>query len=271
MVALLRGARAVGNLHRSFNLHRLLGVRAAALGVVLIAVAVGGAAFVYGREWGSADSLAVADTPGLPTPGARIDTSRPAWGLPYRNEDEAKPRFDQEFNGIKVGPTVKVASSGLCNPGDAQYTAPAAAKGSPLAVDVQSLPTNASLDHETVIQSRGTVVAVERDYAIAPALDAERKIRTGEASWFDVEHGGAIYVFKGYKEFPDADSQIAAERWSAGIIGGRPAAIARPILDGGFGNTMVVVWDEARKIQVVVKGIEVRLETIVRIAEEVSR
>ena len=271
MVALLRGARAVCNLHRSFNLHRLLGVRAAALGVVLIAVAVGGAAFFYGREWGSADSLAVADTPGLPTPGARIDTSRPAWGLPYRIEDEAKPRFDQEFNGIKVGPTVKVASSGLCNPGDAQYTAPAAAKGSPLAVDVQSLPTNASLDHETVIQCRGTVVAVERDYAIAPAVDAERKIRTGEASWFDVEHGGAIYVFKGYKEFPDADSQIAAERWSAGIIGGRPAAIARPILDGGFGNTMVVVWDEARKIQVVVKGIEVRLETIVRIAEEVSR
>lgn len=283
MVALLRGARAVGNLHRSFNLHRLLGVRAAALGVVLIAVAVGGAAFVYGRERGASDSLASANSPALPAPetlpgptdlpipGAAPDTSRPGWGVPYRNEDEAKPRFDQEFNGIRVGPTVRGATNNFCDWGDAQYTTSAVGAASPLAMNIQSLPKNANLDRETVIQCRGTVVAVGREYSITPDADAESRVRSGAASWFDVGHGGAIYVSRGYKDFPASDSQIAAERWSAGTVGGRPAAIARPILDGGFGNSRVVVWDEARKIQVVVSGIEVRLETILRIAEEVSR
>ena len=250
---------------------------------MFLAVAVGGAAFVYGRETGASDSLASANSPALPAPqslpgptdlpvpGATPDTTRPGWGVPYRNEDEAKPRFDQELSGIRVGPTVKVSSSGICNAGEAQYTTSAAGAASPLAVNVQSLPQNANLDRETVIQCKGTVVAVEREYFITPDADAESRIRSGAASWFDVGHGGAIYVFKGYKEFPVQDSKIAAERWSAGTVGGRPAAIARPILDGGFGNSMVVVWDEARKVQVVVTGIEVRLETILRIAEEVSR
>jgi hypothetical protein len=264
-------------------LHRFSRSEVTALAVVAVAVAVGGAAFAYGREWGSADSVASAGRPNvpapetlpgptdLPRPGATPDTSRPGWGLPYRNEDAAKPRFDQEFNGIKVGPTVKVASSGICKAGEAQYTTPAVGAASPLAMNIQSLPRNANLDRETVVQCKGTVVAVEREYAITPDADAESRIRSGAANWFDIEHGGSIYVFKGAKEFPAQDSQIAAERWSAGIVGGRPAAIARLILDGGFGNSMVVVWDDIEKIEVVVTGIEVRLETIVRIAEEVSR
>ena len=258
-------------------------VWATAFGVVLLAVAVGGAAFVYGRERGASDSLASADSPALPgpqslpgptdlpIPGATPDTSRPGWGVPYRNEEDAKPRFDQEFNGIKVGPTVKVSSSGICNAGEAQYTTSAAGAASPLAVSIQSLPKNTNLDLETVTQCKGTVVAVEREYSITPDADAESRVRSGAASWFDIGHGGAIHVSKSYKEFPASDSQIAAERWSAGTVGGRPAAIARPILDGGFGNSRVVVWDEARKIQVVVSGIEVRLETILRIAAEASR
>ena len=115
------------------------------------------------------------------------------------------------------------------------------------------------------------MVAVEREYSITPDVDAESRIRSGAASWFDVGHGGAIYVSKSYQDFPASDSQIASERWSGGTVGGRPAAIARPILDGGFGNSRVVVWDAARKIQVVVSGIEVRLETILQIAAEASR
>ena len=111
-----------GSIDRSSNLHRSRSrlVWANALGVVFVAVAVGGAAFVYGRETGASDSLASANSPALPAPdtlpgptdlpipGTTPDTSRPGWGVPYRNEDEAKPRFDQEFNGIKVGPTVGV-------------------------------------------------------------------------------------------------------------------------------------------------------------------
>lgn len=245
-------------------------------------LAVAAPAFVYGR-YAADDQIATADLPttveqeALPGPedtpvaGSTPDTSKPLWGIPYLNEDAAKPRFDQEFNGIKVGPTVKVASSGLCKQGEAMYVDPQSAEGSPLAIADTALPSGATLDQARVIRCNSTVVAVEHDYIIPAADGAESKIRNGEASWFDVQHGGAISVFRGFKEYPAQDSSIAADRWFAGTVAGHPAAIARPVLDGGFGRSLVVVWEADQGIETVISGTEVRLDDLLRIAEEVAK
>jgi len=255
-------------------------------GAMVLAGALAGlavVAFLFGRhEGGRGDALAragrdpvvspVASTQSAtPIPGARPDTSFPLWGVPFLEADHARARFDQVINGIAVGPTVSVASSGRCTNQTARSVPLAGLDAGPLTLPTLPVPASAVIDSESAIACDGQVVLVERSYALRPAPDAERKTRTGEASWFDIDHGGAVSIYRGFKQFPAQDSDIAAHRWSATTVAGLPAAVRKPILDEGFGPAIVVVWDSARGIQTVVTGLDVPLSALITVAEEALR
>lgn len=262
---------------------RLSGIRlwAAGIAVAVMVAAVSGTAVVLGTASGRTDrpvkpqgaaSVVPAQPPGsdatsVATASATIDTSLPLWGIPYREADAAKPRFDQEINGIKVGPTVKISGAPFCYNTNAAYVGADEAALSPLDFTVTQMPPGFALDRETIIACSGRVAVVEREYVAMPAPGIESKIASGEISWFDAQHGGKVSVSRSYADYPALTSGISADRWSAGTVNGRPAAVGRPILDGGFGDSALVVWDDG--VQLTLTGLEVKLSDLMRVAQEV--
>lgn len=234
-------------------------------------------AFLFGRhESGRGDALAragrdpvvspVASTqPATPIPGDRPDTY-PSWKLitPVR----ALIRSSTESRSARRSTSRAAGAARIRRLGRFPWrgSMPARSPSPPLPV-----PASAVIDSESAIACDGQVVLVERSYALRPAPDAERKTRTGEASWFDIDHGGAVSIYRGFKQFPAQDSDIAAHRWSATTVAGLPAAVRKPILDEGFGPAIVVVWDSARGIQTVVTGLDVPLSALITVAEEALR
>jgi hypothetical protein len=198
------------------------------------------------------------------------DTKRPFWGVPYRAEDAAKPRVDLQVEGIMVGPHVAVApGSRWCEPGEAEWLPAEGADQSQLRIKPSYLPAGAVLDRARAIACKGVVVSVEHDYVIPAEEGFQDRVARGQLSWFEGRHGGAFSISKRLAEFPAYASGIAAERWSGGRVAGLPAALGRPILDEGFGDAAVVVWDDP--LELVVSGTELRLAELRKIAEGVLR
>ncbi len=63
---------------------------------------------------------------------------------------------------------------------------------------------------------------------------------------------------------PSVRIAIPAERWSAGTIAGHPAAIARPILANGLGQTAIVVSDNG--VVTTIQADNLTLDELQRIA-----
>ncbi len=244
-------------------------------------VIIAGCSFYAARQW-SNDPVVQAELPPgpqsdaevtpLPTPssGDGIDTSRAGWGLAYLAADKELPRFDQRINGIAVGPTSSHASAGLCEQGAAQWVSAAAANGTPLAVNPDWLPNGAVTGDAKAVRCGAAIVHTEAAFEIPPAPDLASRVQSGE-SWFDLQHGGQIFIYRDHVAAPGFESSIASERWEPGNINRLPAAIGRPVLRSEFGESAVVVWDAERGMQTVVRGFDVELTDLVALAEELTK
>lgn len=244
--------------------------------LALVAVlAVGALGVVAARSLGDDDATATASQDATPTPGERrtvtidgqvVDTTTSEWMARYREEEAKKPRFDQEINGIRVGPTV------------ANAPAPEACRGLPaltpetiddpeLTREPGYLPAFSEFEFAEADGCAGHAQEFFRHYVVPADPAAADLVTSGEKSWFDVRHGGVFHVIRRRMDQPRLNvSEIAAERWQAGTIAGRPAAIARPII-GSFGPAMVLVWDKDTGILTQVSGDDMALEELTRIAE----
>ncbi len=252
-----------------------------ALIVAGVAAVVAVASFTFGRIYLAPDDPAVASPgeppsdPGavtpLPTPGPgdSIDTSKPGWTLPYLEADKALPRFDQVINGIAVGPTARHTSGTWCTPGQAQWVDASEAEGTPLALPKQ-LPAGGVATGARAVRCGDTIVHSEVTIEFPASPTSAAEIAAGK-SWFDVQHGGQMFIDKSLFAAPGFSSQIAAERWESTTVNGLPAALGRPILRDEFGESAVVVWDEQRSLQVVVRGFDVHVEDLLAVAREAVR
>jgi hypothetical protein len=204
-----------------------------------------------------------------PSPGDEIDTSRPGWALAYLEADKLLPRYDQVINGIIVGPTAPGGESGLCQPGEARWVRlEEAQRLDPAMARVPTrLPAGAILDRVMGIACGEHLISMEFTIVIPSAPDGARQMAQGR-SWFDVEHGGQLIVSRDRTKEPARSSTIAAERWEAATVAGLPAAIGRAVLRDELWESMVVVWDASRNLQVTVRGFDRKLPELLALAEE---
>jgi hypothetical protein len=247
--------------------------------VFVVAAALAGTSFLISRQLSDGGSAGaqrapadISNLPGpneTPPPGSTPDTSRPAWHIPYQNAEREKPRFDQEVNGIAVGPTVKDPGTPECEPGEARTpTEQELAEPSAALVPHDFVPTGAIRGLEAASACRDRLIRHRVEFEIPAEPSADAKLANG-ARWEDVEPGGKITVWKAILDQPAFQSAMyAAERWRPSSIHGLPAAIADPILPNGLGPSAVVVWDAARNLRIVVTGTNRTIDEVVSAAEE---
>ncbi len=234
----------------------------AAVAVALVAVAV--LTFSVARQVrGMGGGQLAAAQPAQPTPPpvppgglpANPDTTKPWWHVPYLQAERAKPRFDQTINGITVGPTSKQRGGPVCVPGSAQDVAIDQAAGTPVMLTPKYLPVGIaqSVASAVVCQVGGAKQAIgtERQYWVEPDRKAGRR-------------GGTVTIARRYGG-PRVAIDIPAERWSAGTVAGHPAAIAKPILPMGLGQSAVVVY--ANGVITWLQATSFTLDELLRIAE----
>ncbi len=217
---------------------------------LLIAVAVG--TFIMVRELRGEDTNRVAaaqpaplgqSQPASPTPSSvasanlptNPDTTKPGWHMPYLEASRGKPAFDQTVNGITVGPSAEHRFSVTCEPGTAHQVpidqVDQAAAG-PLMITAKYQPAGTVRFEAvaTVCQTAGNqkaVVAMDVGFTIPSDPKTGRR-------------GGIVMVSR-WLGAPSATVSIPAERWASGTVAGRQAAVARPILANGLGQSAVVV------------------------------
>lgn len=240
--------------------------------------------FLVGRAYLASDEPAIAATPPpyasdadvtpRPTPANPddIDTTRPGWALDYRAADAELPRYDQVINGIPVGPDAKLTPATFCPQGASRWvTVDEAAAADPAFVTpLDAVPDGAVIERYRAVECAGVIGHVEASIVIPADADVSAAIARGE-SWFDVGHGGQMDVYKTRADGPGWASDIAAERWEPIEVNGLPAALGHAILRDEFGPSAVVVWDPERKIQVVVRGIEIELADLLAVAAEATK
>jgi hypothetical protein len=240
------------------------------LGLIgVLALAAGLGAFTLTRALRDAEPAVqaqVAPAPGLP------DTSIEGWALPIKNEEIARPRYRQVVGGIEL--LTEPFDPNPDNPcKDPQFTTPARTAGTDLAIRPDALPASAVIDEGFTedIECAGVVVHTARFYVIPQDQAGAAKHLSGQASWFDVEHGGRYYIVRVRSPKPRwAQTEVPSEQWEAAVIAGLPAAIGRPILPD-FGNSGVIVWDEKRQIVTWVQGTDRPIAEVIRVAEGLVR
>lgn len=239
------------------------------LGLASLAVLAGFSAFIVARMATTGPSPAVAgDEPVMPgpdvtpEPGSVPDTSRPFWFVPYENAERQKPRYDQVINGIAIGPSVPEPAQQACLREETPDAADVAA--SRVAFRPRWLPDGSLLDHERTAACGGVAVLFQQRFYVPPDESADADIRSGRKTYFEVGHGGGFTIRRELLSEPYARSDLASERWTATKVAGRPAAIAKPMLEG-FGESSVVVWDDG--VQTTIEADGLTVDDILRIAE----
>jgi hypothetical protein len=248
-------------------------------GVILAAVLVAATTFFISRQAGGGPAAGAQRPPAgdaplagpndTPEPGAVVDTTKPAWNVPYENAERLKPRFDQVINGIAVGPTVDDPGVRDCSPGEAvSVTDFATAQGSPLRIVPSYLPNSVIEGRHEASSCRGKVVNHVVEYEIPAAAGADAKIASGQVRWDEIEHGGKLTIFRSLSIGPVyRTSNYAADRWRSATVLGLPAAVAEPILPMGLGRSAIVSWDSKTGVRTVVTGSSRKLDELVRVAE----
>jgi hypothetical protein len=209
-----------------------------------------------------------------------IDTTTDGWDAPFLQEWAQKERYDQEVNGIRIGPSVAIESSACASrevePLDADETL-----GTAMAISLAYVPSSARVEPDVnrmatgtaaLACSDGTILANHVIVGIPAADDAVERIAQGE-SWFDVPHGGYVQISRmqlGAVDPPGVRTDIPASHWIDGQVAGHPAAIGKPVLDEGLGPAEVVIWDETTRILTFVHSYNVALTELIAIAEGVQ-
>jgi hypothetical protein len=110
------------------------------------------------------------------------------------------------------------------------------------------------------------VVNVLRVFAVPAEGDAERKVRSGEVSWFDLEHGGSIEIWRTRTEPRYHGREIPSGNWTETSVAGYPAALGVSGIEE-LGHATVLVWDSDSKVLTVVRGLDRHSEELLSVAE----
>lgn len=195
--------------------------------------------------------------------------------MPYVLEDETKPHYDQEINGIVIGPTVE--NAGHC-PVD-EWAALSRAEGSTVEINPHALPPGASTDEEDLTGNwtalcNGDAVAAEAVYTAEPNEADMERVEAGEIRFFEARHGFRIRVVRELEASRPPTHQIGgipAERFEAATVAGLPAVIGRPLFEEGWGSGVVAVWDAETSVLTVVEASMLTVEEMVAVVEGVLR
>ena len=249
----------------------------AALPLVLLAAA----GSFYAREALRSDAPRSAATPApfvirgasLSTPeaGEVPDFTKPGWFLKWDNQDALRERRDIVVNGFSVGPNVAPQQGIPCDEEDPpSYVDFDLARSSRVAVEPSYLPFELSMRDGTAVSCGGEVVltAVLLELPqIGSDVALTDRVRAGE-NYFDLPRGGSLEILRIVAE-PAWSSSIPPERWASGTIAGFPAAIGRPIIDDGYGDSEILIYADG--VLTLVRGNNVSLGDMIRVAEGLFR
>jgi hypothetical protein len=194
-----------------------------------------------------------------PVPGETPDMTKPWWYVPYVNADAMAEKFTGEIGGLRFTAEARGPS---CDRG-AWYSgkdALARAAASGFTPNLDNLPSGVTV-HEPGVSyfecEAGEIIGpyrLELDLIVQPGVEGADKL------------GSTVSVVRlaGWKEWPNVES---ADRWQAGEVAGRPAALLRPII-GLIGYAATFVNDSDGSTRVMGPT---SLELNVRIAEGLYR
>ncbi len=246
---------------------RLLG-RRTSIGAVLAVLVLGAAAFGLGRIAGSDDAATAqpgpVEPPGpdvTPVPGSTPDTSKPFWYVPYDNANDKLARFDRTINGIQIGPSVQAAEL-HCE-----------ASPESMRIEPRFLPRGAILSEKDEQAKCGdeTYYALEYQYYVPGDETDNKRITTGEKTFFDADRPRFIQVQKIAQVRPVFRTDYASERFREARIGGFPAVVGPPIFEAGYGRSIILIYDEKNRVLTTLTGTDVSIGEIVAIGEGIMR
>jgi hypothetical protein len=188
----------------------------------------------------------VPPAPTVPPPLAELER--------LRQEEASKPKFEGVLNGIRIySPDApaeeqpKTACTGA-KPEEVEHPDMSAAVGTPLEIVPTYLPAGAEESDPTfvpVVVCRGVVARVERSWWIPGKGDFRIIRRQGE-------HAAAIAV--------------PAERLSQATIGGKPAVVVKPLVEG-YDSAAVYLAEDFGMTVVSGAALGLSMDEMVKIAE----
>lgn len=186
-----------------------------------------------------------------PEPGITPDTSKSWWYVPYLNQEENQPRHDQVIAGITIGPKVERKLTHSCS-SPVEALKPEEAGESAVSLSLVRVPNNGVVAESYVSVCDGIALSASLHATMPP--DPAIGFR-----------GGWLSIYKA-QALPQVSSSIPSERWTEGKVGSRPAAIASPLLEDGFGRSAVVVFADGVLLSIAASGLTT--DEVVAIAEE---
>src|SRR4030042_6901114 len=194
----------------------------------------------------------------------------------YLDEDARKPRFNQEINGILVGPgesrpalesgSCLEARTDLCTGVTPEWVDPERAVGTVVDVNPGYLPDGVGTtgaEPEGVVECGGTVFSVLKYYNVPSRFSG--KGQTGDLLW----SGGSFSIWRMLSEKHAFPLMGAAERMAPISIAGRPAVLMRPVMPGGadvgFDRVAIVIAEDFGLT--VIQGSGLPLGEFIKIAE----
>jgi len=191
------------------------------------------------------------------SPDVIPDTRNGRWFVPWEEWEAEQPATEKLVAGITVGPDV-VRTGIPCSAGEASYTTIDAVAGSLVDFRPAYLPEGTTLNSEEATECRGQVVNFYQSYSL-PTDDAP-----GGGAFFDRARGGYVEIFRSISE-PAFSSGIPDYRWEETEIGGQPAALAHPLVDLGFGQSMLIFHDG--QVLTFVRAYHLSLDELIEVAE----
>jgi len=205
--------------------------------------------------WVAAATLALAIGVGsfwgvrtLVSGGSEAEAERdPGWWATYFNEDAQKPRFNQEINGILVGPDDSLGPrSDVCTGLTPQWGDPEKAKGTIVDFSPSYLPEGvkrAASEAESVVECGGTIFSLLRSYDV-PAKYGPDVSPSNPPEW----GGGSFSIWRMLDESRSFPLMGAAERMEPITIAGRAAVLMRPVMpegeDYGLDSLAIVIAED---------------------------
>lgn len=250
---------------------RVPGLRGIALAVLCGALAIG--AYQVGRTMRDNQPSATADAPRdrLATTttdqSGRPDTTQPSWARPYLDEIAQSPRFEEQVGIFTIAPGTDRGPIAACLHAEARWVGPP--MQGPLRIEPRVLPPTVIHDvsQDEASACGEVIVNVLRVFAVPAEGDAERKVRSGEVSWFDLEHGGSIEIWRTRTEEPRYHGrEIPSGNWTETSVAGYPAALGVSGIEE-LGHATVLVWDSDSKVLTVVRGLDRHSEELLSVAE----
>jgi hypothetical protein len=229
---------------------------------LLVALLMGIPGFYAGRAYFQREPVGAA--PAF-DPRQEPDTSIPYWYVPWEEWEAAQPRAVIQIAGVTVGPGVHHGGT-PCSAGEAVLVQPTGADLSAVAIKPRYMPAGARLQAEEAVACRGRVVSYYRSYSLAIDEAAVARAARGEVSLFAVPHGGVVEVFRAIGD-AQVTSDIPQYRWSEMTINGRRVALARPLIDAGFGESMVISHDGT--VLTFIRALHLSLPELIRVSEGV--